>query len=112
MVDNVKTPTKFEGLNFYIWKVKMIIFLQSLGSWVAKAITKLFVVPNTDEETDISIKESEANAKAHYALLQALNDDVSTVINCKSAHEIWSNLIVTRKGISQVKRAKIDILHS
>ena len=40
-------------------------------------MTKLFSVPIGDEDTwsDIAIKEFDANAKAHYALLQALNDD-------------------------------------
>ena len=71
MVDNVKITPKFDGLNSPSWKVKMIFFLQSLGSWVSKTITKLFVVPNSDKDTwaNITIKEFEANAKAHYALL-------------------------------------------
>ena len=77
MADNVKTPLKFDGLNFPIWKVKITVFLQSLGSHVAKAITKPFSVLNGDEDTwfDITVKEFEANAKAHYARLQALNDN-------------------------------------
>ena len=37
---------------------------------------------------------------------------ISRVINCKSVFEIWNNLVVINKGISQVKRAKIDLLHS
>ena len=67
----MKTPPKFDGFNFPIWKIKMNIFQQSLGSHVAKAITKPFSVPNGDKDTwsDITIKEFEANAKAHYALL-------------------------------------------
>ena len=43
MTEGIKTPPKFDGLNFLIWKVKMIIILQSLGSRVAKAVTKLFI---------------------------------------------------------------------
>ena len=69
----------------------MIIFLQSLGSRVAKAVTKPFSVPDGDEAiwSEIATKEFDANAKAHYALLQALNDDdIVRVIYCKSAHEI------------------------
>jgi len=27
MADNIKTPLKFDGLNFPIWKVKMTVFL-------------------------------------------------------------------------------------
>ena len=83
--EGIKTPPKFDGL------IKMIVFLQFLGSRVAKAVTKLFNVPTGDEDTwsDIATKEFDANAKAHYVLLQVLNDDdVTTVIRCKSAYEI------------------------
>ena len=65
-------------------KVKMTIFPQSLRSRAAKAIIKLFLIPNGNEDTwtDIIVKKFVANAKAHYALLQALNDDdISRMIN-------------------------------
>ena len=113
MVNNVKAPPNFDGLNFFLWKVKMMIFIQSLGSRVAKATAKSFVVPDGDENTwsKAAIKEFEANVKAHYALLQTLNDDdISRVINYKFAYE-RSNLIVTHERISLVKNAKIDLLH-
>ena len=90
----------------------MIVFLQSLGSRVAKAVTKLFMFPEGNENTwsDITIKEFDANAKT---LLQALNDDdISRVIHCKITHEIWSRLVTTHEGTSQVKRANIDLLRS
>ena len=49
----------------------------------------------------------------HHAVLQALNDDdIARVIHCKSAFEIWSHLIVTHEGTSQVKIVKIDLLRS
>jgi len=115
MADGIKTSPKFDELNFPIWKVKMTIFLQSLGSRVAKVVTKPFSAPPGDESTwsEIETKEFDANARAHYALLQALNDDdISRVIHCKSAYEIWTHLLVTHEGTSQVKRAKIDLLRS
>ena len=77
-------------------------------------MTKPFSTPPGDEDTwsDIATKEFDANARVHYALLQALNDDdISRVIHCKSAHEIWTHLLVTHEGTSQVK-AKIDLLCS
>jgi len=89
MAEGIKTPAKFDGLNFPIWKVKMTIFLQFLGSRVAKVVTKLFTVPDSDEATwsEIVTKEFDANAKAHYAFLQALNDnDIARVIHCKSTY--------------------------
>jgi len=65
--------------------------LQSLGSRVAKAVTEPFSVPDGDKDTwsDIATNEFDTNAKAHYVLLQALNDDIFRVIHCKSAYEIW-----------------------
>ena len=93
----------------------MTVFLQSLGSRVAKAVTKPFSVPTCDEDTwsDIATKKFDANAKPHYALLQALNDDdIARYIHYKSAYQIWSNVLVTHEGTSQVKRAKIDLLRS
>ena len=51
MAEGIKTPPKFDGLNFLIWKVNMIIYLQSLGSRVAKTVTKPFSVRNGDEDT-------------------------------------------------------------
>ena len=76
-------------------------------------MTKSFSVPIGDVDTwsDIATKKFDANAKAHYALLQVLNDDdIARVIYCKSAHEIWSHLVVTPEGTLQVKRAMIDLL--
>ena len=115
MAEGNKTPPKFDGLNFPIWKVKMTIFLQSPGSWVAMVVTKLFIIPVGDEDTcsDIATKKFDANAKAHEALLQALNDnDIARVNYYKSAYKIWSYLVVTHEGTFEVKRAKIDLLHS
>jgi len=94
MAEGIKTPLKFDGLNFPIWRVKMTVFLQSLGSRVVKAVTKSFSVPTGDEDTwsDIATKESDANTKSYYAFLQALNDvDIVRVIHYKSAYEIWSH---------------------
>ena len=71
MAEGYKTPPKFDGLNFPIWKVKMTVFLQSLGSRVTKAVTKPFSAPFGDEDTwsEIATKKFEANAKTHYTLL-------------------------------------------
>ena len=108
MAYNVKTTPKLDGFNFPIWKVKMIVFLQSLWSHVVKATTKLFVHTNGNEDTwfEITVKEIETNAKAHYALFQALNDDdICRVINCTSAFDVWQNLIGTHEGTTLVKKA-------
>jgi len=51
MAEGIMTPPKFDGLNFPIWKIKMTVFLQSLGSQVAKAMTKPFSAPLGNEDT-------------------------------------------------------------
>ena len=72
MAEGIKTPPKFDSFSFPIRKVKMTVFLQSLESRVAKAMTIPFSVLVGDEDTwsNIVTKEFNANAKAHYALLQ------------------------------------------
>ena len=69
----------------------MSLFLNSLRVRVAKTITKEFIEPHGDEDTcsEATAKNYEANAKAQDALTQALNDDdLSRVINCKSASDL------------------------
>ena len=74
-------------------------------------INNAILVTDQDIWSETTIKEFEGNAKAQYALTIALNnDDLSWVINCKSAHEVWNDLIYTHEGTSQVKRSKIDLL--
>jgi len=78
-------------------------------------MTKPFSIPIGDEDTwfDIATKEFDVKAKAHYALLQALNnDDIDRAIHCKFTYKVWTHLMVTHDGTSQVKRAKINLLHS
>jgi len=67
----------------------------------------------TDPWPENVSKVFEANAKATYTLMQALDDDdFSRVINCESTFEIWNILITTHEGTPHVKRAKIDLLTS
>jgi len=93
----------------------MTLFLKSLRVRVAKAITKEIVESHGDEDTwsETIAKDYEANVKTQYVLTQALNDDdLSHVINCKSAYEVRNDLIVTHEGAYQIKRSKIDLLRS
>jgi len=48
---SIKSPRKFDGLNFPIWKAKMTLFLMSLGYRVTKVVTREFVEPHGDEDT-------------------------------------------------------------
>ena len=95
--------------------IYMTLFLKFIGCRIAKAITKKFVEPHGDEDSwsEATAKDYEANTKAQYAPTRALNDgDLSCVINCMSAYEVWNDLIITHEGTSQVKRSEIDLLCS
>ena len=49
----------------------------------------------------------------HNIQSQVLNDDdLSHIINCKPAVEIWNDLIITHEDISQFMRSKKDLLCS
>jgi len=63
---SIKSPLKFDDLNFPIWKVKMTLFLKSLGFRIAKTVTKEYVEPYGYEDTwsESTTKDYEANAKA------------------------------------------------
>ena len=66
--------------------------MQSLGSRIAKSLTKPYSAPVGEEDTwsDLTSKEVDANLKAQNAFLLALNeDDLTRIIHCKSAYEIW-----------------------
>ena len=62
----IKSPPKFDGLNFSIWKVKMILFLKSLDFRVVKTVTKEYVESHSDVDTwsESIAKDYEANAWA------------------------------------------------
>ena len=106
---SVRVPPRFDGVNFPVWKIKMSVFLKSLGRVIFLDIGNEFKEPKVwDDSFTIAF---EANAKATYALMQALNDDdLGHIINYVSAFDIWNTLITTHEGTSQVKRAKVDLL--
>ena len=96
---SVRVPPRFDGVNFPVWKIKMGVFLKSQSRDVFLAIGTNFVEPKVWDDT--YTKAFEANAKATYALMQALNDDdLSRIINCVSAFDIWNTLITTHEGTS------------
>ena len=63
----------------------MTLFLKSLGVRAAKTITKEFVEPHDDDDTqsEAAAKNYEGNAKAQYTLTKALDDDYIHVLLMK-----------------------------
>ena len=88
----------------------MTIFLQSLGSRVAKGVTKLFSLLDGDEETwsKIANKKFDADAKAHYELLQALSgDDLSRVIHCNPNSRFGHTWFSHTRGLHKSRELRL-----
>ena len=88
------SPPMFDKENFSLWSVKMIFFLKSLGFDVFASITNAFDA-NISKSWSISAYSFfEANCKARFAILHALNnDDISCIAHCTSAFSMWSLLV-------------------
>ena len=65
-----------------------------------------------DSWSEITVKEYNVNFKAHYALLQGLNDDDFSKIIIAHVHMIFSKFWLSHIKSLQVKKAKIDLLSS
>ena len=88
---NVRSRPKFDRFNFSLWKLKMKVFLKSLGRNAFLSMEKEFKEFDhvTDHLPENVFKAFEVNAREIYALFVALNnDELSKVLNYKSTFEI------------------------
>ena len=77
------SPPTFDILNIQTWKVKMSMFLKSLGIHVYLATIKDSYVNNS--------KYIEANSKAIHTLKSTLNNDyLCRVANLDSSFVVWN----------------------
>jgi len=83
-------PPIFEKENLSTWCTKMIFFLKTLGRDVFASISKEFKL---DDWSANAFKSFEADAKARFAILHALQDDISCIAHCSSAFSMWSLLV-------------------
>ena len=79
------TPLMYDVNNIDIWKVKMSMYLKTLGMHVYLATTKKSYLGND--------KHIEANAQALEALRRTLRKDyLSIVSHCDSTFAVWNTL--------------------
>ena len=80
------TPPMYDTSNIDVWKVRMSMYLKTLGMHVYLATTKKSYLDNS--------KHIEANAQALEALRQALSKKhLSMISHCDSAFAVWNTLI-------------------
>jgi len=104
-------PPIFDGTNFIYWKVRVIAYLQSLGTEVWDIIDTGYSFPSTTPTDLAKKKKYETNAKAINTLLGCLSQsEFIKVVQYKSAKEIWDKIVLSYEGDEQVKRAKLQTL--
>eukprot|EP00253_Pinus_taeda_P006883 PITA_06883 len=104
-------PPIFDGTNFNYWKVRVIAYLQSLGTEVWDIIETCYTFPLATPTDAAEKKKYETNAKAVNTLLGCLSQtEFVKVMQYKSAKEIWYKIVLSYEGDEQVKRAKLQTL--
>lgn len=104
-------PPIFDGTNFIYWKVRIIAYLQSLGTDVWDIIETGYTFPLATPTDPAEKKKYETNAKVVNTLLGCLSQsEFVKVMQYKSAKEIWDKIVLSYEGDEQVKRAKLKTL--
>eukprot|EP00253_Pinus_taeda_P036394 PITA_36394 len=104
-------PPIFDGSNFVYWKVRIIAYLQSLGTEVWDIVETRYTFPSATLTNTADKKQYETNAKVVNTLLGSLSQsEFVKVMQLKSAKEIWDKIVLSYEGDEQVKRAKLQTL--
>ena len=97
-------PPIFDGENFVYWKVRVISYLQSLGTEVWDIIDTGYSFSSTSPTDPIEKKKYEINAKAVNTLLGCLSQSqFIKVMQYKSTKQIWDEIVLSYEGDEQVK---------
>jgi len=111
-------PPLFEGADYYYWKGKMELFLQSQDNHMWTIVENGNYIPydenlNEKKKEDWSEEEGKRmllNFKAKLFLTMALSrEEYDRVQECKNTKEIWDTLKIHHEGTSHVKETRIDI---
>lgn len=111
-------PPFFEGADYYYWKGKMELFLQSQDNHMWTIVENGDYIPY-DEDLNVKSQEEWSeeegkrmllNFKAKLFLTMALSwEEYDRIQECKNAKEIWDTLKIHHEGTSHVKETRIDI---
>ena len=97
-------PRIFDGTNFVYWKVRVLSYLQSLGTEVWDIIDTGYTFPSATTTDPAEKKKFETNAKAFNTLLGCLSQsEFVKVMQYKSTKEIWDKIVLSYEGDEQVK---------
>nr|GEX01066.1 hypothetical protein [Tanacetum cinerariifolium] len=114
----------FDKENFTSWKVRFLVFLDGLEPYLLKTLEYGPFVPMSSlSTTKIPLPKRQnqwLNAESHLAnqdkrlksiIISCLpNDVMKSIIKCKTAKEMWNDLILAHEGPSNTRDTKIVVL--
>ena len=108
-------PILFDGTNYACWKVRMKIFLQTLGEQVWQVV-EVGWIKSKEAPVDwdkATIIAANFNSKALNALFFGVtNEEFNKISSAKVAKEAWTILETTYEGTKVVKTVKLQQLTS
>ncbi|GJV52013.1 hypothetical protein Tco_1447754 [Tanacetum coccineum] len=121
---HVTNVPAFDKEDFTSWKVRFLVFLDGLEPYLLKTLEDGPFVPmsslSTTENPLPKRQNQWSNAESHLAnqdkrlksiIISCLpNDVMKSVIKCKTAKEMWNDLILAHEGPSDTRDTKIAAL--
>ncbi|GJT64044.1 retrovirus-related pol polyprotein from transposon TNT 1-94 [Tanacetum coccineum] len=121
---HVTNVPAFDKEDFTSWKVRFLVFLDGLEPYLLKTLKDGPFVPmsslSTSENPFPKRQNQKSNAECHLAnqdkrlksiiISCLLNDVMKSIIKCKTAKEMWNDLILAHEGPSDTRDTKIAAL--
>ena len=99
----------FTGANYAFWKIKMRVYIMSLGIEVWATVEFGYAPKATNLEREAK-QEFVANAKAMNAILSGLCEaEFIKIMHSKTAKDMWDTLENIHEGNKKVKTAKLQV---
>jgi hypothetical protein len=101
----------FDGIDYAFWKIRMKVYLQSLGYDVWESVKNGYETP-TNPLFDIGAKKlGDNNAKSMNAILEGLSkSEFTKVMHCKSTKEMWDKLKTPMKEMIKSSKKSYKLI--
>ena len=104
-------PPLFDDTNYEYWKVRMKVFLQTLGEkvWQAGEVGQIKPMEALVDQDEATIKVANFNSKAFNDQFSGVtNEKFKKISSMEVAKEAWTILETTYEGTKTVKTVKLQ----
>ncbi|XP_073224858.1 uncharacterized protein [Cicer arietinum] len=98
-------PPYFNGSDYYFWKCKMQLFLNSQDTVMWQIITNGDFIPRLDQSDSTSAEKQ----KVDWTTDEKSKEESEKVDECDTKKKVWDTLQTHHEGTSHVKETRIDI---